>query len=113
MRSLLSLVILSLGLLAAAEPALSPYTLHEKRTHVPAGWSLKRRHDASTVVPLRFALTQKNIDEVGKYLMEVSHPKSENYGKHWTAGEVIKTFAPSEESIEAMAPLTGDEQEVP
>ncbi|KAF9243183.1 peptidase S8/S53 domain-containing protein [Melanogaster broomeanus] len=102
MRSLLSFVVLSLGLLAAAEPALSPYTLHEKRTHVPTGWTLKGRHDANTVVPLRFALTQKNIDDVGKYLMEVSHPKSESYGKHWTAGDVLKTFAPSEESIEAV-----------
>ncbi|KAF9228451.1 hypothetical protein BS17DRAFT_877685 [Gyrodon lividus] len=102
MRSPLPFIVLSLGLLAAAEPALSPYTLHEKRTHVPTGWALKRRHDPSTVIPLRFALTQKNIDDVGKYLMEVSHPKSENYGRHWTAGDVFKTFAPSKESIEAV-----------
>ncbi|KAF8141189.1 peptidase S8/S53 domain-containing protein [Boletus edulis] len=102
MRSFLPFVVLSLGLLATAGPALSPYTLHEKRTHVPAGWTLKRRHDPSTPIPLRFALTQKNINDVGKYLMEVSHPDSELYGKHWSAGDVLKTFAPSDETIEAV-----------
>lgn len=102
MKALLSFVVLGLGLLAAAEPALSPYALHEKRTHVPAGWSLKRRHDPSTPIPLRFALTQRNIDDVGKYLMEVSHPESEKYGKHWSASDVLEMFAPSDETIEAV-----------
>ena len=102
MRSLLSFVILNLGLLAAAEPTLSPYTLHERRTHVPAGWTLKRRYDPSTVIPLRFALTQRNIDDIGKHLMEVSHPESEKYGKHWSAGDVLEMFAPSDETTDAV-----------
>ena len=29
-----------------------------------------------------------------------SHPESENYGKHWTPEEVIKAFAPSQESVD-------------
>ena len=102
MRSLLSFVILSLGLLAAAEPALSPYILHEKRTQTPTGWTLKRRYDPSTRLPLRFALAQRNIDDIGKYLMEVSHPESEKYGKHWSASDVLETFAPSDETIETV-----------
>lgn len=102
MRSLLSFIVFSLGLLAAAEPTLPPYTLHEKRTHVPAGWALKRRHDASSFVPLRFALTQRNLDDIGKYLMEVSHPKSAKYGKHWSEADVLHTFAPTDETTEAV-----------
>ncbi|KAH7883232.1 peptidase S8/S53 domain-containing protein [Phlebopus sp. FC_14] len=102
MKSLLSFVVLSLGLLAAAEPALSPYTLHEKRSDVPRGWTLQSRQDPSAFVPLRFALTQRNIDDIGTFLMEVSHPSSENYGKHWSAGDVLKKFAPSEETVEAV-----------
>ncbi|KAG9312126.1 hypothetical protein JVU11DRAFT_7414 [Chiua virens] len=102
MKSLLTFVVLGLGLLAAAEPVLSPYTLHEKRTHVPVGWMLKRRHDPSAPLPLRFALAQRNIDDIGKYLMEVSHPESANYGKHWSAGNVLETFAPSDEAIDAV-----------
>lgn len=54
----LSFIALSLGRLAAAGPALSPYTIHEKRTHVPASGTVKRRHDPSTPLPLRFALSQ-------------------------------------------------------
>ncbi|KAG6375597.1 peptidase S8/S53 domain-containing protein [Boletus reticuloceps] len=102
MRSLLSFVVLTLGLLAAAEPVLSPYILHEKRTHIPTGWTLKRRHDPSALLPLRFALTQRNIDDIGKYLMEVSHPESEKYGKHWSASDVRDIFAPSDKTIDAV-----------
>ncbi|EGO00782.1 hypothetical protein SERLA73DRAFT_71753 [Serpula lacrymans var. lacrymans S7.3] len=102
MQSLLYLVVLSLGLLAAAESPISPYSLHEKRTHIPAGWSLQRRHEPTSALPLRFALTQSNIDNIEKLLMDVSHPESSNYGNHWTAGQVIQAFAPSEETISAV-----------
>ncbi|KAF8134388.1 peptidase S8/S53 domain-containing protein [Boletus edulis] len=101
MKSLL-FVVLSLGLLAAAEPVLSPYILHEKRTHIPTGWTLKRRHEPSAPLPLRFALTQSNIDDIGNYLMEVSHPESEKYGKHWSASDVRDMFAPSDKTIDVV-----------
>ena len=102
MWSLSLSVILCLGLLGAAEPTLSPYTLHEKRTHIPAGWTLNRRYDPSTTIPLRFALIQRNIDDIGKHLMEVSHPESKKYGRHWSAGDVLEMFAPSDETIDAV-----------
>lgn len=31
--------------------------------------------------------------------MDVSHPSSPNYGKHWTNDEVTSMFAPSEEAV--------------
>jgi tripeptidyl-peptidase-1 len=31
-----------------------------------------------------------------------SHPKSANYGKHWTAEQVTDAFAPSKASVEAV-----------
>ncbi|KIJ15541.1 hypothetical protein PAXINDRAFT_99416 [Paxillus involutus ATCC 200175] len=100
MRSgLLSLVVLALGRSALAEPNLSPYQLHEKRTDVPSGWSLDRRHSSDAVLPLRFALIQSNIEDVEKYLMEVSHPTSPNYGAHWTASEIVKKFSPSDATV--------------
>ncbi|KAG8221246.1 peptidase S8/S53 domain-containing protein [Butyriboletus roseoflavus] len=102
MRALFSFVVLGFGLLVTAEPSLSPYALHEKRPYVPPTWLLKRRHDPNTPIPLRFALIQKNIDDIGKYLMEVSHPESEKYGKHWSAGDVLEMFAPSDETIDAV-----------
>ncbi|KAH7883231.1 peptidase S8/S53 domain-containing protein [Phlebopus sp. FC_14] len=97
--SLVSLVTLSLALVSAAEPSLSPYNVHEKRIRIPTGWSLTRRHDSSSIVPLRFALKQRNIESIGEYLHDVSHPNSPNYGNHWTAGEIARMFAPSDETI--------------
>ncbi|KAG0702859.1 Pro-kumamolisin, activation domain-containing protein [Suillus ampliporus] len=102
MRLLPSFVVLALGLLASANSFLSPYRVHERRGHTPVGWSYSRKHDSAAVIPLRFALKQSNIDEIGDYLMAVSHPESEGYGKHWTAGEVFKKFSPSVESIGAV-----------
>ncbi|KAH7904189.1 Pro-kumamolisin, activation domain-containing protein, partial [Hygrophoropsis aurantiaca] len=103
MRSVLaSLVVIALGLLASADPILSPYSLHEKRTAIPAGWSYTRKHDSSAVLPLRFALTQSNIDDIEKHLMDVSHPQSPNYGNHWSAGDVLRMFAPSQDTIDAV-----------
>ncbi|KAJ7762293.1 subtilisin-like protein [Mycena maculata] len=96
----LAFLSLSLGLLAHAE--LSPYTLHEKRTNIPAGWTLTRRHDASSVLPLRFGLAQSNIHNLASFLDDVSHPDSPNYGDHWTAAQVAKTFAPSDETVETV-----------
>ena len=103
MRSfLLPFVLLSLGLAASSDPILSRYALHERRSHIPSGWNLARKHDASAVVPLRFALAQSNLEDLEEYLYDVSHPSSPNYGKHWSAGKVASTFAPSRQSVDAV-----------
>lgn len=102
MRLLPSFVALALGLLVSAEPFLSPYRVHERRGHIPAGWSYDRKHDSAAAIPLRFALKQSNIDAIGDFLMEVSQPESAGYGKHWSAGEVFRKFSPSAESIGAV-----------
>ncbi|KAF9243178.1 peptidase S8/S53 domain-containing protein [Melanogaster broomeanus] len=100
MRStLLRWVVLTLALSALAEPNLSPYQLHEKRAHIPAGWSHDRRHSSDALLPMRFALSQNNIDKIGTYLMEVSHPASPSYGTHWSAGDILRNFSPSDETV--------------
>ncbi|KAL1595200.1 hypothetical protein SLS60_009888 [Paraconiothyrium brasiliense] len=38
-----------------------------------------------------------------KWLMDVSHPKSMHYGKHWSQEQVISAFAPSEDTISAVS----------
>ncbi|EIW80513.1 subtilisin-like protein [Coniophora puteana RWD-64-598 SS2] len=102
MRSLLSLVALSLSLFAAAEPTISPYALHEKRIVLPQGWSYGRKHAAGSALPLRFALTQQNIEEMEKYVMDVSHPHSPNYGKHWSVKDVLEKFSPNRETVKTV-----------
>ncbi|KAF8435043.1 peptidase S8/S53 domain-containing protein [Boletus edulis BED1] len=93
------LIAASLGLLSSAEPFRTLYNIHEKRTHIPHGWSLTRRCNPTSSIPLRFALKQKNIEEIGNYLYDMSHPNSPNYGKQWTAGDVARTFAPTDETV--------------
>ena len=34
--------------------------------------------------------------------MDVSHPESPNYGKHWPAEKIAETFAPSKDTIDAV-----------
>ena len=72
---LVSFVILSLSFVSFAELSLSPYVLHEKRTSIPSGWSLARRHDVSSALPLCFALKQTNIENVGDFLLDRVPPR--------------------------------------
>ncbi|KAE9408682.1 subtilisin-like protein [Gymnopus androsaceus JB14] len=100
-KFLLLLTLACTGVLASPNPSpvLSPFVLHERRSHVPSGWSLSRRHDSSATIPLRFGLKQSNTHRIDEYLYDVSHPSSANYGKHWTAAQVAAAFAPSDETI--------------
>ncbi len=56
----------------------------------------------STVVPFRIALAQNNLHKAEEYLLDVSHPESPNFGKHWNAKQVADAFAPSQESRKAV-----------
>ena len=95
--------LLSLGLsLASANPQLSPYTLHEKRHRLPSGWARSHKHHAAAVIPLRFGLSQSNLDNIDEFLNEVSHPESPNYGQHWTPARIAETFAPSQATVDVV-----------
>lgn len=52
---------LTLAAVAAAQ-TLSPSVQHSKRSQLPSGWSRVRRHASDAVLPLRFGLTQPNVD---------------------------------------------------
>ena len=74
---LFSPVFLALLSLAVSVQA-SPYVLHEKRSHIPAGWAVSRRHDAAEHLPLRFGLRQSNMDQLDAMLMDIADPQSPN-----------------------------------
>jgi tripeptidyl-peptidase-1 len=93
---------------AVAEPRTFPLLLHEKRHHVPPGWSHSRRHHAMAVLPLRFALSQPNIHAIEQYINDVAHPASTNYGNHWTAAQVAEKFTPSHDTIETVKTWLSD-----
>lgn len=51
---------------------------------------------------VRVGLKQSNLDKAYKYLMDVSHPSSPNYGKRWTPEQVTEAFAPSDETVSSV-----------
>lgn len=94
----------ALGALVASTIAApsSSHVQHEKREYLPPGWERHEKLANHEVIPLRFALSQSNLDKADGFLMDVSHPDSPNFGKHWTAQQIAETFAPSQESVETV-----------
>lgn len=96
--SLLSATSLLASALAAPHAALR--VVHEKR-ELPA-FGRGDRVDPDAIIPVRIGLKQSNLDSGYERLMEVSHPSSENYGKHLSAAQVHDIFAPTEETVAAV-----------
>ncbi|KAH8895210.1 putative alkaline serine protease AorO [Thozetella sp. PMI_491] len=75
--------------------------IHEKRDDMPSHM-LKRSVAADTLVPVRIALKQRNLESGMDFLMDVSDPDSANYGKHWTSDQVAAMFRPSQDSVDVV-----------
>lgn len=89
----LSLLALGAVITSALASPTGNYVIHEKRTGLPSKWSKREQVDRGAVLPLRIALSQRNIDRGYEFLEDVSHPDSPNYGKHWTPKKVAETFS--------------------
>jgi tripeptidyl-peptidase-1 len=76
------------------------HVVHEKRGTIPPSWRKHGRVSKDAVLPIRIGLVQNNLDKGYSYLMDVSDPRSENYGKFWPAEKVHETFAPSKEAVD-------------
>jgi tripeptidyl-peptidase-1 len=91
-----------LAFAALLVPALSfpasNLVLHEKRDEPYMG--LRERVEPDSIIPIRIALRQNNLETGYDRLMDVSHPSSSNYGKHLSAEDVHDIFAPSEETLQ-------------
>ena len=96
--------LLALGALVASVLAApsTKYVRHEKRDRAPAGWWKTSKLEKTNALPMKIALTQSNIHKLEDYLMEVSHPTSEKFGKHWSSKQVADTFAPSKETVDTV-----------
>lgn len=86
----------------AAKVSRGTHTIHEKRDVLPPNWSESVKMPSDTIISMRIALAQSNLHRGEELLMDVSHPKSPNYGKHWTPKQIVETFAPSEETHNAV-----------
>ncbi|KAF2999996.1 hypothetical protein E8E14_000857 [Neopestalotiopsis sp. 37M] len=89
--------------LAAALAVPDTHVVHEQRTsEMEIGLKKRSRPDGTLQLPMRIGLKQNNLDQAPQWLMDVAHPKSENYGKHWTSEDVIEAFKPSDSTVEAV-----------
>ena len=91
-------LIASSALFAGALSIPTSHVLHEKRS--VALPHKRQRVESDAVVPVRIGLRQSNLDTGYERLMDVSHPSSENYGKHLSKEEVHSLFAPADETVE-------------
>ncbi|OKL59359.1 Aorsin [Talaromyces atroroseus] len=99
MKVHLSTLALGLAIVAAAVPAPQSHVVHEKRSSAPSKWVNVGRVDPMHNVVVRIGLKQSNLHRGYEYLMDVSHPESPNFGKHWTPEQVVKAFAPSDDTV--------------
>lgn len=79
--------------------------LHESRlshASLSSRWRRVARVDSDAVIPVRIGLKQSNLDAGKDRLLAISHPNSENYGKHLTPDEVHSLFAPSDVAVNAV-----------
>ncbi len=106
--------------LTTALPTAANHVVHEKRSG-SSTWSPLQgaKPDGRITLPVRIGLTESNLHRGDDILMEVSDPRSDKYGKHLSADEVITSpspvlttrltmgqivdlFAPKPESIDAV-----------
>lgn len=95
---------------AIAAPAANSkrHVVHERRDRAPTNWGRSTKLPGDAVLPVRIALAQRNLDKADEYLMDVSHPDSPNFGKHWTAKQVAEAFAPSSGTVESVTQWLAD-----
>ncbi|KAH7397703.1 peptidase S8/S53 domain-containing protein [Cadophora sp. MPI-SDFR-AT-0126] len=99
--TVLALSCLLTGALSVPAPT-SRHVVHERRDRIPTYWIKSARIHEDSVIPMRIALTQSNLHRADEFIMDVSHPDSPNFGKHWTAKEVAEMFAPSQETVSSI-----------
>ncbi|KAG4436952.1 hypothetical protein IFR05_007565 [Cadophora sp. M221] len=100
-----SILGLAFGIAATAQSAAVPksHVLHEKRDATSSHqWVKREQISSSAILPMRIGLKQQNLENGRDYLMDIAHPDSPNYGKHWTAEEVIRKFAPEQKTVDAV-----------
>ena len=103
MRSLLAIAT-AFAVAAVALPAANmPHVLHEKRENTRPVWTKRQEAPAAAKVPVRIGMTQSNLDKGHDMLMDVSRHDSPNYGKHYSADDIIDIFAPSKDTVNAVS----------
>ena len=96
--------VLCLGLspIVGGLPAPASHVVHEERDAASERWLKRDRVPSHAILPVRVGLMQSNLDNAHEHLMDIAHPASPNYGKHWTSDEVVEFFKSSDETVETV-----------
>ncbi|PCH35755.1 subtilisin-like protein [Wolfiporia cocos MD-104 SS10] len=94
--------LLSTLVASRAVPSPRVLQLHETRDSVPSGFTLNGPASEETVLNLRVALVQNNVDGLVDALDNVSNPASAQYGHHLSKEEVEDFVRPTSESVQAV-----------
>jgi tripeptidyl-peptidase I len=78
------------------------HVIHEEQPIAKRNWYKSSLLHKAAKLPVRIGLTQQNLHLAEEFIYEVSHPDSSSYGKHWSSKKIIETFAPKQESIDAV-----------
>ncbi|KXX79833.1 Tripeptidyl-peptidase sed1 [Madurella mycetomatis] len=85
------------------EPTSSSHVLHERHEHSHLeGWVKREVVDPQSTLPMRIGLRQSNVDAGHDLLMDISNPRSPNYGKYLSRDQVIDFFAPENRSVDVV-----------
>lgn len=88
--------------LDTVRPRYIRHVVHEEKPAARSTWQKSHRVHQSSNLPVRIGLTQQNLHRAEEFVYDVSHPESPNYGKHWSAHEVVEMFKPKKEAIDAV-----------
>eukprot|EP01112_Ceratiomyxa_fruticulosa_P012404 TRINITY_DN3431_c0_g1_i5.p1 TRINITY_DN3431_c0_g1~~TRINITY_DN3431_c0_g1_i5.p1 ORF type:complete len:570 (+),score=138.61 TRINITY_DN3431_c0_g1_i5:94-1803(+) len=71
-------------------------------------WSLVERSNPTKQITFRLGLFQQNFDKLDAALLDVSDPRSENYGKWWTREQILDLVAPPKEKVDNLISLLSE-----
>ncbi|KAJ7595201.1 family S53 protease-like protein [Mycena floridula] len=94
--------------LVGAGPVRRALSVHDTRDAVPHGYTALRVPPDDTMVPLRIALTPKDMPGLTKVLYDVSTPGSSNYGNFLTLEEIKGYSTPAESTTSAVLKWLAD-----
>ncbi|CCL99220.1 uncharacterized protein FIBRA_01235 [Fibroporia radiculosa] len=97
-----SLVFAAVSGLVLGSPFSRSLQVHESRSSIPSGYSLSGPAPANSVLKLRIALVQNDLDGLVNVLQEVSDPTNANYGNHLSKSEVETYVSPTSDSVSAV-----------
>ena len=100
--------LLALSTVSAHPTSSSSFAPFSNKSSAPHQWQKQQRASPDTIIPVKIALTQQNLERGSKYLEDISDPKSPNFGKFWTPGQIKDAFAPSDESSSSVRAWLAD-----